>query len=241
MGAVIGRVLRGGWIRLWAPFAGTTLLGRAAAWLQASAMPPYPDRRRLADLTARGFVAPSARIRHLGFRAGRNIFIDDRVLIFESGPGGSVVLGDRVRILRDGWFETDPETQIVIGDETFIQPRCVISAHKRSIRIGRRVQIAANCAFYSYDHGIAAGVPIWDQPLTSRGDIEVGDDSWIGYGVVVLSGVRIGTGVVIGAGAVVTRDIPAGAIAVGNPARVIGRRGATSPHDKSVPQSLLRM
>jgi acetyltransferase-like isoleucine patch superfamily enzyme len=238
---MIGRVLRGGWIRLWAPFAGTSVLGRAAAWLQASATPPYPGRRRLADLNERGFVAPSARIKHRGFHAGRNIFIDDRVLIFESGPGGAVVLGNKVRILRDGWFETDPETQIIIGDETFIQPRCLISAHKRSVRIGRRVQIAANCAFYSYDHGIAPDAPIWGQPLTSRGDIEVGDDSWLGYGVVVLSGVQIGSGAVIGAGAVVTRNIPAGAIAVGNPARVIGTRDGVKRHDAASPQSRLRM
>lgn len=52
----------------------------------------------------------------------------------------------------------------------------------------------------------------------------IGHDVWIGHGAVVLPGRRIGTGAVIGAGSVVTKDIPAYAIAVGNPARVIRQR-----------------
>jgi acetyltransferase-like isoleucine patch superfamily enzyme len=97
-------------------------------------------------------------------------------------------------------------------------------AHKASIRIGRGVAIAPGCAFYPYDHGITSGTPIASQPLTSRGDIVVGDGAWLGTNVIVLSGVEIGRGAVIGAGSVVTRSVPEEAIAVGNPARVIGRR-----------------
>lgn len=52
----------------------------------------------------------------------------------------------------------------------------------------------------------------------------VGHDVWIGHGAIVLPGRRIGTGAVVGAGSVVTKDIPAYAIAVGNPARVIRQR-----------------
>lgn len=81
--------------------------------------------------------------------------------------------------------------------------------------------IAANCAFYSYDHGVSPDQPVRNQPLQSKGPIVIGDDAWIGTGVIVLSGVNVGVGAVIGAGSVVTRDVPAGAIAVGNPAKVI--------------------
>jgi galactoside O-acetyltransferase len=52
--------------------------------------------------------------------------------------------------------------------------------------------------------------------------VRIGDDAWIGEGVKVLKGVSIGEAAVIGVGAVVTRDVPARAIAAGNPARIIG-------------------
>ena len=57
--------------------------------------------------------------------------------------------------------------------------------------------------------------------LAGSGPITVGDDCWLGGGVIVCPGVAIGDRSVIGAGAVVTRDIPADSVAVGNPARVI--------------------
>ena len=52
----------------------------------------------------------------------------------------------------------------------------------------------------------------------------IDDDAWLGYGVIVLDGVKIGKGAVIGAGSVVTRDVPDETIAVGVPARVVKRR-----------------
>jgi acetyltransferase-like isoleucine patch superfamily enzyme len=219
------RLFTGAWIRFWMLLAGRSLFGRAASALAAWAMPPHFGRQRLAALSRKGFVAATARISHVGFRSGLHPFIDDRVLIIDNGSGGSVVLGDHVRICRDGLLETGPGATIAIGDQTFIQPRCQLSAHKASIRIGRRVQIASACAFYSYVHRLEPDQPIWSHPLTTRGDIEIGDDAWLGHGVVVLSGVRIGSGAVVGAGAVVTRDIPDNAVAVGNPARLVAARG----------------
>lgn len=54
--------------------------------------------------------------------------------------------------------------------------------------------------------------------------VEIGHDVWIGHGAIVLPGRRIGTGAVVGAGSVVTKDIPAYAVAVGNPARILRQR-----------------
>jgi acetyltransferase-like isoleucine patch superfamily enzyme len=96
-----------------------------------------------------------------------------------------------------------------------------LSAYKGSIIIGRGVEIAPNCAFYPYNHGIEPGEPISRQPLQTKGDIIIGDNAWLGFGVIVLDNVKIGKGSVIGAGSVVTHDIPDGSIAVGVPARVI--------------------
>jgi acetyltransferase-like isoleucine patch superfamily enzyme len=61
------------------------------------------------------------------------------------------------------------------------------------------------------------------EPLT-RGPVRIGNDVWIGSRAIILSGVSIGDGAVIGAGAVVTRDVPAYAVAAGNPAAVLRLR-----------------
>ncbi|WP_040149518.1 DapH/DapD/GlmU-related protein, partial [Xanthomonas citri] len=81
--------------------------------------------------------------------------------------------------------------------------------------------------FYAADHprdaaGRASGLE-FGRP------IRVGRNVWIGGGAIILPGVCIGDDAVIGAGAVVTRDVPAGAIAVGNPARVRAPRLADAP------------
>jgi acetyltransferase-like isoleucine patch superfamily enzyme len=67
-------------------------------------------------------------------------------------------------------------------------------------------------------------VPIAQQGITRQG-IVIGEDVWIGCGARILDGVQIGNGAVIGAGAVVTRSVPDYCIAVGVPAKVVGRRG----------------
>jgi acetyltransferase-like isoleucine patch superfamily enzyme len=62
-----------------------------------------------------------------------------------------------------------------------------------------------------------------EQPVNPQ-LITIEDDVWLGMGVIVLPGVRIGRGAIIGAGAVVTKDIPAFAIAHGTPCQVVGER-----------------
>ena len=91
-------------------------------------------------------------------------------------------------------------------------------------RIGCDVQIAPECGFYPYNHGTALGTKMRDQPVRSEGDIVIGDDVWIGFGVIVLDNVTIGNGAVVAAGAVVRSNIPPVAIAAGVPARVVGLR-----------------
>jgi acetyltransferase-like isoleucine patch superfamily enzyme len=73
--------------------------------------------------------------------------------------------------------------------------------------------------------------PIQGHP-TSKGNVVIGHDVWVGNGAVILSGVKVGNGSVIGACAVVSRDIPPYAVAVGNPARVVKYRFNTSQIEK---------
>lgn len=212
------------WSRFWMKFAWSGYFGRFATRLASWTAPPYRQRRRLARYHRKGYISPSAIICHDNVQLGTNIFIGDRVTIYQDDRNGSVKIGDRVRIHQDVCIETGAGASVVIGADTGIQPRCQFSAYKAPIHIGRGVMIAPNCAFYPYDHGIAPHEPIKNQPLQTKGGITIDDDAWLGYGVIVLDGVRIGKGAVVGAGAVVTKDIPDGAIAVGSPARVINMR-----------------
>lgn len=212
------------WSRFWMQFAGLGYFGRIATHLATWFAPPYKQRRYLARYNAKGYIAPNAIIHHNNLQLGANVFIGDRVTIFQSENGDSVELGDRVHIHQDTCIETGKGGSLKIGADTHVQLRCQFSAYKGSIQIGRGVQIAPNCAFYPYDRGMAPGEPISKQPLQTKGSITIGDEAWLGFGVIVLDGVRIGKGAVVGAGAVVTSDVPDGAIAVGVPARAINTR-----------------
>ncbi len=212
------------WIRFWMRFAGLGYFGRFATSLATWFAPPYHERRRLACYNSKGYIAPSATIHHFDLQLGANIFIGDRVVIFQDHNGGSVELAERVHLYGDTCIQTGDGGSLQIGLDTHIQPRCQFSAYKAPIQIGCGVQIAPSCAFYPYDHGIASGELIAKQPLQTKGGIIIDDDAWLGFGVIVLDGVRIGKGAVVGAGAVVTHDIPDNAIAVGVPARVVSMR-----------------
>jgi acetyltransferase-like isoleucine patch superfamily enzyme len=66
---------------------------------------------------------------------------------------------------------------VTIGDDAHIQRGCQLNAYVAPIQIGDRVEIAARCAFFSYDHGMVADQPTVDQPLTSKGEISFGDEA----------------------------------------------------------------
>jgi acetyltransferase-like isoleucine patch superfamily enzyme len=225
---------RGFWIRFWMRWAGLGPMGRIATRLATWLAPPYRARKYLARLNRRGYVAPSAIIHHRDLRLGANVFIGDRVTIFQNHEGGFVALDDRVHVYTDSCFETGEGGSIMIGAETSIHPRCQLMAYKGAIRIGRGVALAPNCALYPYDHGVAPGMPIRRQPLTTKGDIIIDDEAWLGTNVTVLSGVRIGKGAVVGAGSVVTTDVPDDAIAVGVPARVVKSRRSSESFQPDV-------
>jgi len=205
-------------------FADLSSFGRFATWLATWFAPPYYGRCYLAYLNQKGYIAPSASIHHDDVRLCNNVFIGDRVVIFKDKDGGPVEIGEGVHLYGETFIQTGFGGSLKIGSNTRIQPNCQISAYKSCIQIGCCVQIAPNCGFYPYDHSVAPGELIMEQPLKTKGGIIIEDDSWLGFGVIVLDGVRIGKGAVVGAGSVVTHDIPEGAIAAGVPARVLKMR-----------------
>lgn len=212
------------WARFWMRYAGLRHFGRFATRIAVWFVPPYYGRCYLARLNPKGYFAPSAIVHHNSVHFGHNVFIGDNVVIYQDKDGGSVEIGDCVYIYGETFIQTGSGGVLKIGANSHIHPRCQISAYKASIYIGSEVQIAPNCAFYPYSHGIEPGRLIQEQPLRSKGDIIVGDDVWLGFGVIVLDGVNIGKGAVVGAGSVVKDDIPEKGIAVGIPARVVKMR-----------------
>jgi len=225
--------LRKKWIRLMLRFSHVAVIGKIASWLACIGIPPYYHRIYLSRLLKIGYISPKAQISHNNFQFGSNTYIDDRVLIYEdnfSNPkegGGVIKFGDQVHIHRDTIIQTGRGGSLTIANNTHIQPRCQINAYLSPIVIGSKVEIAPNCAFYSYNHGIEGGELIANQPITTKGGITIEDDVWIGFGVIILDGVTIGKGAVIAAGSVVTKSIPENAIAAGSPARVISTRTNT--------------
>ncbi|MBE9513437.1 MAG: acyltransferase [Chloroflexi bacterium] len=198
-------------------------IGRLFARLAGLSVGPYRSRRALARIKT--YISPKAQIHCSDLHIGPKCFIDDFVTIF--GTDGSVVLDKRVCLYQGTIVEVGQGGKVIIGENTHVFPGCNLNGYVGEVRIGRQVMISAGCGFTPYQHKLDdLSRPMSDQPLTSKGDIVIEDDVWLGMGVKVMDGVRIGRGAVVGANAVVTKDIPPYSIAVGVPARVIRKREA---------------
>jgi maltose O-acetyltransferase len=127
--------------------------------------------------------------------------------------------------LGEGAF-VKPPLFVDYGENIRIGARTFVNYHLTAldvapITIGEDCQIGPNVQLLTPTHPIEPG-PRCDKLEAAR-PITIGDNVWLGGGVIVCPGVSIGDDSVIGAGSVVTRDIPSGVVAVGNPARVIRR------------------
>jgi maltose O-acetyltransferase len=121
--------------------------------------------------------------------------------------------------------EIRPPLYVDYGSNLRIGARCfanfgLVALDVAAVTIGDDVQIGPNVQLLTPTHPVEPGPrrQKWEaaQPIT------IGDNVWLGGGVIVLPGVSIGADTVVGAGSVVTRDLPAGVVAVANPARVFG-------------------
>jgi len=122
-------------------------------------------------------------------------------------------------ILRQG-------RNIIIGEHCLINHNNVLQAGKvdAKIKIGNYVHTGANVMMIAFNHAFdIRDVPTIKQDYYEA-DIEIGDDVWVGGGVIILAGVKIGKGAIIAAGAVVNSDVPEYAIAAGVPAKVVKMR-----------------
>lgn len=113
--------------------------------------------------------------------------------------------------------------EITLGNHVYIGPYAIVYGHG-SVTIGDHCLIAMHSRILSSNHAIPALGTLINSCPDELLPTKIGRDVWIGAGVTILGGVILGDGCIIGAGSVVTRDIPAGAIAWGVPAVVRGHR-----------------
>jgi acetyltransferase-like isoleucine patch superfamily enzyme len=159
-------------------------------------------RWRGAQLAPRVRIGPGCKLsRASGFQGASRAVLEADVVLKFVGASASLTLGEHVFIGRGCQF--DLSGPVNIGPGSLLAPGCFITDH---------------------NHGIAPGLPIWQQsPVYAP--VVIGSDCWLGARAIVLPGVTIGDGAVVGAGAVVTHSVEPGCIVAGVPARVIGRRG----------------
>jgi maltose O-acetyltransferase len=115
-------------------------------------------------------------------------------------------------------LHVDYGSSLSIGARTFVNFN-LTALDVAAITIGEDCQIGPNVQLLTPTHPVEPG-PRRDKLEAAR-PITIGDNVWLGGGAIVLAGVTVGDNSVIGAGAVVTKDVPAGVVAVGNPARVV--------------------
>jgi len=170
----------------------------------------------------------------------RKVTCEGRVFLkFGSGISGvknknQIILGEDMKL--SGWLVVEGMGKIKIGGYTSINERTIIRAME-SVEIGSHCLISSDVYIQDNNsHSIYAedrrrdiesdsdyggrGMSI-EVKNPAHGPVKIGNDVWIGRRVMILKGVTIGDRAVIAAGSVVTHDIPADAIAAGNPAKVV--------------------
>ena len=154
---------------------------------------------------------------------GSNVVVDDNCLVDAKGDANrGIRIGDGVFIGRNTILSCK-NGDIDLGDGANIGFNCEVFSASR-VTIGKRVLMAAYSYVIGGDHDFSdPSKAVLDQVRRSAG-VAIGDGVWMGAGAKILDGVTIGEGAVIGAGAVVRESVPASAIAVGIPARIVASR-----------------
>lgn len=174
------------------------------------------------DLIVRLAEGLASRLRILFYRArGVNIrgHVSLRAIEIRRRPC-AITLEDGAALDRGVvLLATSDAARIVIGPRTYLNRHTMIDADAL-IEIGEGTMIGPFCYLTDHDHTIRAGTAPGEGALISA-PTRIGARCWLGAHVTVLKGVTIGDGTVVGAGSVVTRSLPPGVVAVGNPARVL--------------------
>lgn len=155
---------------------------------------------------------------------GNNVQIGDGSTLIARGEGG-IELSDGVRIQERVYLDTErPEGYIRVGKSVYIGTGTTLFGHM-GLEIGDHSLLAQNITITPYSH-------IFEDPdrnIIEQGGhsrkVTIGRDCYLGMEVCVVYSADIGDGSVVGSGSVVVKSLPPMSVAVGNPARIIRRRG----------------
>jgi acetyltransferase-like isoleucine patch superfamily enzyme len=143
--------------------------------------------------------------------------------VLEALREGRLEVGPQVLCEPDVWITAPGSARVRIGAGTFLNMGVMLAAQEL-VEIGENCMLANGCFVSDASHRFDdPEQPITWQGFHSKGPTRIGDNCWLGVNVVVTSGVTIGERCVIGANSVVTHDVEPFSIAVGAPAKVIGR------------------
>jgi acetyltransferase-like isoleucine patch superfamily enzyme len=156
--------------------------------------------------------------------------------VLEALRDGRLDVGEGVLLEPGVWITAPDHARVRIGEGSFLNRDVMVASHEL-VEIGAHCMLANGCFVSDANHRFDdLNLPVTWQGFETRGPTRIGDNCWLGVGVVVTSGVTIGERCVIGANSVVTRDIPPYSIAAGAPARVLrsieygsGGRGLATP------------
>lgn len=133
--------------------------------------------------------------------------------------------GNNVNIEKNAEFDSS----VRIGNNSGLGINCRIAPQ---VTIGDNVMMGPNVTIYTHNHETKrTDIPMCEQGFKPVGGVKIGNDCWIGEGVIILPGVSIGNGVILGAGSVVRRDVPDWAVVIGNPAEVVKYRKKNGEDD----------
>jgi acetyltransferase-like isoleucine patch superfamily enzyme len=171
--------------------------------------------------------------RCLGLRTGSGVQVG-RGIGWPLGNLRNIQIDDNVHLGKNGWFYIPLENRtarIHIGEGTAISDNFTISANE-SIKIGKNCLMSYRISILDHDHITGLGV----NPVTSgimKGEpIEIGDNTFVGTGVVIMRGVKIGKNCVINANSVVMRSFEDNCIINGSPAKVVMMVAPVAPVSK---------
>lgn len=151
---------------------------------------------------------------------GSKVLVDDYAALDVRGKLGAIQLKDFVSIGRFTTI-TAKEGCVTLDEGVNVGSYCRI-ATQSSVEIGESTLVAAYCYIGPGNHQKGdSEKPLISREMDIKGGVKIGKHCWIGAGALILDGVTIGDGAIVGAQSLVKEDVPAGAVVVGSPAKIV--------------------